>query len=302
MIQYDPHRWFDHFFDLRGSALREILGRLAGTVFWSVAVVAAHVYWRPMAIPSTMHSLTGFAIGMLLVFRTNASYDRYWEGRRLWGGLVNAARNLVRATESCLQGGELTVAIARWTAAFPFAVMYGLRGVAVPEAGLPGQLQAELRQVRNRQHVAVAVAEQLSALVQRAKREGKITEVMQASLEVYIKELVDCLGGCERIRNTPLPFAYVVHLRRVIVLYCLTLPFALVESYGWLTVVDVWLVSFVFYGIEEIGVEIEGPFGFDANDLPLEEMCQTIQNNVFAIASVTEGAETAAPEPASESL
>ena len=99
------------------------------------------------------------------------------------------------------------------------------------------------------------------------------------------------LGGCERIRKTPLPFAYVVHLRRALVIYCFTLPFALVETFGWVTVLDTLLVAYVFFGIEEIGVEIEGPFGFDDNDLPLEAICETIQHNVYELAGLT------VPEP-----
>ena len=95
--------------------------------------------------------------------------------------------------------------------------------------------------------------------------------------------LVDYLGGCERIATTPLPFAYMVHLRRVMIVYCFTLPFALVDSFGWLTVPAILGVAYTFFGIEEIGVEIENPFGNDLNDLALEELCGKIAKNVLAI-------------------
>ena len=299
MIHYDPHRWRNHFFQLRGSAFREILARVATCVVWSGAVVAFHRHYQPVGIPSLLHSLTGFAIGLLLVFRTNASYDRYWEGRRLWGGIVNACRNLVRSASIHIDDPALVQAIARWTAAFPYATMASLRGLAsVDPAGryLPS---AEADAVRQAQHVPLAVLAKVGELVKQARRQGLIGEVAHVSIDQSIKELVDCLGGCERIRNTPLPFAYVVHLRRALVLYCFSLPFALVETYGWATVADVFLVAYVFFGIEEIGVEIEGPFGYDANDLPLEEICSRVEHNLLALAGLTPEAK---PDPLPEGL
>ncbi len=110
------------------------------------------------------------------------------------------------------------------------------------------------------------------------------------------KLLMDYVGGCERIRKTPLPFAYVVHLRRALVIYCVTLPFALVETFGWFTILDVLFVAYTFFGIEEIGVEIEGPFGDDANDLPMQSFCETIHNNVYALTGVTHPQREIMPE------
>lgn len=304
MINYDPHSWFDHFFDLHGSAIKEILLRVILCVAWSAGVIWFHLHVSKVSIPPTIHGLTGVAIGLLLVFRTNASYDRFWEGRRLWGGMVNSSRNLVRAAETYFgpSDRELLHELARWTAAFPYASMNTLRGVE----GL-GEIEShldpdELAVVRKHQHVALAISERMTRTVAKARDHGYISDILQASLDVFIKELIDHLGGCERIRKTPLPFAYVVHLRRALVIYCGTLPFALVDPFGWLTLIDVLLVSYVFFGIEEIGVEIEGPFGFDANDLPLEDICATIRKNVFAIAAVTAADEQAPREPLPEGL
>ena len=129
-----------------------------------------------------------------------------------------------------------------------------------------------------------------------ARQRGLITDIVQMSLDANIQQLVDYLGGCERIRKTPLPFAYVVHLRRALIIYCFTLPFALVETFGWFTVLDVLFVSYIFFGIEEIGVEIEGPFGNDANDLPLQDICETIQNNIYALAGMKSTQREVMPE------
>lgn len=293
MIQYDPHRWTDHFFDIRGSMVREIIGRVAACVLWSALVVWAHQSGYKVGIPSTLHTLVGLALGMLLVFRTNASYDRFWEGRKLWGGMVNETRNLVRSAQSWFgSDAALVKELAVWTAAFPVASMHYLRGVLLDlNKDVPEVPREQALAVQNAEHPVLAVAMRLSGCLAEATKRGLISDIARASIDQNITLLVDYHGGCERIRKTPLPFAYVVHLRRALVLYCFTLPFALVEAFGWTTVLDTLLVAYVYFGIEEIGVEIEGPFGFDDNDLPLEAICDTIRHNVYELGGI------AIPEP-----
>jgi putative membrane protein len=288
MVQYDPHRWLDHFFDIRGSMVREILARVAICVAWSGGVYWAHRAGWHVAIPSTLHVLIGTALGLLLVFRTNASYDRFWEGRKLWGGMVNETRNLIRASQAWFgQDRELLTELALWTAAFPFAACNYLRGVP-PALGssVRGIPPEALAAVERAEHPVLAIAMRMSQCLTRAAERGLLSDIGRIGIDQNIQQLVDYLGGCERIRKTPLPFAYVVHLRRALVLYCFTLPFALVETFGWATILDVLFVSYVFFGIEEIGVEIEGPFGFDDNDLPLEQISETIRRNVFELAGL----------------
>ncbi|MBC7924965.1 MAG: hypothetical protein H7039_04840 [Bryobacteraceae bacterium] len=297
MIQYDPHKWLDHFFDIRGSLLREISGRVSLCAIWTVGVVTTHFFLFPVAIPSLLHTLVGTALGLLLVFRTNASYDRFWEGRKLWGGIVNETRNLIRgATVQLAADRELLFELTRWTAVFPQAAACGLRG----DSGL-GPLSvelpaAEVAAVSGGQHTALAVASRMTATLNLARQRGHISDIIFVGLDQNIQQLVGYLGGCERIRKTPLPFAYVVHLRRALVLYCFTLPFALVSSYGWYTIVDVLVIAYVFFGIEEIGVEIEGPFGTDDNDLPLDAICESIHHNLYAIAGIESSARETLPE------
>jgi ion channel-forming bestrophin family protein len=280
LIQYNPHRWLDHFFDWRGSLVREIIGRVALCVVWSAVVVWFDKNVSDVSISSTVHALVGPALSLLLVFRTNASYDRFWEGRKLWGGMVNETRNLVRQGVIHLQAERhLLIQLAQATADFPRAAMHHLRGTT--GADLPSA-----------QHPALAVATRMGAILKEARERNAISDIVLTSMDQNITLLVDYLGACERIRKTPLPFAYVVHLRRALVVFCVTLPFALVDSYGWGTILDVLVVSYTLFGIEEIGVEIEGPFGNDDNDLPLEDICETIRNNLFALVEM----ETSQPE------
>lgn len=297
MIHYDPHRWLDHLFDVRGALVREIGLRVGVCVLWAAGVVAWHYHVSPLGISVVLHSLVGVALGLLLVFRTNASYDRYWEGRRLWGGIVNETRNLIRgASVHFSTDSELLLTLTRWTAVFPWAVMSTLRGESnlgpVFEKLPPHEIEA----TRTAQHPALLIAQRMTDCLLEARQRGLITDIIQMSIDANIQLLVGYLGGCERIRKTPLPFAYVVHLRRALIIYCFTLPFALVETFGWFTVLDVLFVSYIFFGIEEIGVEIEGPFGNDANDLPLQDICETIQNNVYALSGMAPTRREVMPE------
>lgn len=291
MINYDPHHWSSHFFDIRGSMVREIIGRVGICVLWSALVTAFHLHVRPIGVPSTVHSLVGVALGLLLVFRTNSSYDRFWEGRRLWGGIVNETRNLARGARVHLKDDPaLMRQVVRWAAAWPYAAMHGLRGASglgPPGAKLdPGGAADALAA----QHTPLEVAARITALLAEARDRGLISDYVMVALDENVQQLIDFIGGCERIRKTPLPFAYVVHLRRALLLYCFTLPFALLADFGWGTILDTLLVTYVFFGIEEIGVEIEDPFGQDANDLPLEAICQTIERNLMAFIGDEAGA------------
>lgn len=279
MIQYDPHRWLDHFFDIRGSLVKEISGRVILCTSWSALVVYYHVNVTHIGIPSIIHTLTGLALGLLLVFRTNASYDRFWEGRKLWGGIVNETRNLVRSSSAFLESSpEMRQEISNWMLAFVYATMNSLRlvkGIGPVADKLDPE---EVRKCLNSPHPGMFAAQKISSILQRAKSEGLITDYVQANIDQNVQLLVDYMGGCERIRKTPLPFAYVIHLRRALIIYCFTLPFALVDLFSttWVVVLDTLFLSYIYFGIEEIGVEIEDPFGDDENDLPLEDICLSI--------------------------
>jgi putative membrane protein len=141
----------------------------------------------------------------------------------------------------------------------------------------------ETRQAREADHPPVAVGRIITTRLVEARQRGLISEYLLVAIDQNVQLLIDYMGACERIRNTQLPFAYMVHLRRALIVYCFTLPFALVDDFGWLTVLVTLFIAYALFGIEEIGVEIEGPFGDDENDLPLESFCQTIERNMRAV-------------------
>jgi putative membrane protein len=284
MIDYDAHDWRTHLFDIKGSLIREIIGRVSTCVAWAAIVVFIHTYVHPLDVPGTVHGYIGIALSLLLVFRTNASYDRFWEGRRQWGSIINESRNLARAAVVHLKDSPaLRDEVVRWTAAFAYATMYNLRGergLGPVEDRLP---KSDAEAVLAAPHVPLAVAVRLSERLASARDEGLISDYILVMLDQNVQLLVDYLGACERIHKTPLPFPYVVHLRRALILYCFTLPFALLTTFGWRTVAATLLVAYTLFGVEEIGVEIEDPFGNDDNDLPLDQFCATIDQNLSAL-------------------
>ena len=293
MIDYDPHDWWSHFWDVKGSMVREIMGRVAMLTLWSSAVVVVfELLGLKIAIPLSVHGLVGVALGMLMVFRTNASYDRFWEGRKLWGGIVNECRNLARGLSVHLAADPaLRDEALRWAVAWPYAAMSSLRGEHSLGASARFLGPEDLEWARCAQHVPLAIACRLTGYLKEARDRSVISDYVMTALDQNVQQLIDYIGGCERIHKTPLPFAYMVHVRRALVLYCFALPFALVSDFGWETIPVSLVVAYVFFGIEEIGVEIEDPFGLDDNDLPLESICQTIDGNLEALIGMDEEAQ-----------
>lgn len=285
MTAYDPHKWNSHLFDIEGSLVREILGRVALCVAWSTVVAVLYevfpTTFHAIAIPELAHSLVGSALALLLVFRTNSSYDRFWEGRKQWGGIVNETRNLARQAETWL-GTERDLAdqVIRWTIALPFAIMNRLRGDTVNLLGSEGLPAEEVAQIQAARHVPLAISCKLTSLVHDAQQRGVIDSIQLRLLDQNIQLLIDYCGACERIKSTPAPYGYVVHLRRALMIYCLTLPLALVQKFGWESILVTLVISYVLFGIEEIGVEIENPFELSINDLPLESICATIEGDL----------------------
>jgi putative membrane protein len=287
MIQYDAHSWFEHLFDIKGSMVREIFGRVLICVTWTVLICLLNDFapvlfnTKSLGFPETAHALVGGVLGLLLVFRTNASYDRFWEGRRLWGAIVNECRNLSRLSRTWMYADkQLANEVSEWITVYPWMVLHRLRGTHQKEMSRWELDPAKLSAVFQSKAAALEVARMLSQLFLQGRDRGLLSDLQLVSAETSVQRLVDCLGGCERIQNTPMPFAYMVHLRRALIVYCFTLPFALWDKFHWGTTITVLLISYVMFGIEEIGVEIENPFGVDENDLPLERLCETITRDV----------------------
>lgn len=287
MIDYQPRHWFRIALRVRGSVLPRLLWR---TIL--VALVGLLAAWLfelyAVKIPPIVHTMIGVALGLLLVFRTNTSYDRYWEGRKLLGSMLNRCRDIVRQTATFTQERDAqTVAILedirRYVVAFFATSMQGLRGERDLEPLKDLLTAAERKELEPYQGRAPVVAGMMSARVVELHRTGKVGDTMLLALDGNITALVDCLGGCERIVKTPVPFAYAHHIKTFVLLFCFTVPFAMVDALRWYTPIATAVLSFALFGIDEIGVEIEDPFGYDDNDLPVDRIQATIDTSTREI-------------------
>lgn len=280
MIDYDAKAWLRIVVTVRGSVAANLLGRVA------IAVVLGVVAWlvhdaSEFSIPPIAHTLIGAALGLLLVFRTNASYGRYVEARELLGRIVNASRDLARQVVTYVadhpERAVLRADVLRWLAAFYRLLVQSVRDER--DLGDLGErlTAAERAQLEPLRHRPAVVAAWISARLLAAQRAGVLETEPLRAMDANLTTLVAALGGCERIRRTPVPFAYAQHIKLFMVLFCFTVPFALVDALGVYTAIASGALSFALFGIDEIGVEIEDPFGTDPNDLPMERIGDTVE-------------------------
>jgi len=291
MILLKHRPWFRFAFRLRGSVIPAILPRTLICGLFGVLISVLYTQGLPVCIPVLVSIIPNVVLGLMLVFRTNTAYERYWEGRKLWGGLVNSTRNLARQIWNIVQekesGDRQDKEEALYLiAAFAVATKLHLRGERLNEelAALMSRSHYEKLQMMN--HPPLQIAFWISDFLQHKFHQGRVNVYQLDGMQKLLNNLVDSLGGCERILKTPIPLAYAIHLKQLLLLYCFTLPFQLVQDLGYWTGAIVFLISFTLLGIEEIGIEIENPFGRDSNDLPLDAICNTIKTNIDDLMSL----------------
>jgi ion channel-forming bestrophin family protein len=277
--------WFKITFRWRSSVIPAIIPRVIFCGFFGLFICVVHSYYRDVGLPILSTVVPSIVLGLLLVFRTNTAYERFWEGRKLWGALVNSIRNLARTIVvsvkvNSLKDREEKIKILHLLVVFAMVTKLHLRGQAINNEIidlLPNSWYTKLQKVHN---PPLQVAFLIQDYLQKQYDDDCINSYQLISMLKLLDSMVDVVGGCERILKTPIPVAYSIHLKQLLLIYCLTLPFQLVTELAWWTAPIVSVISFTVFGIEQIGIEIENPFGHDANDLPLENICQTIQTNI----------------------
>lgn len=270
-----------------GSALPLIVGRalLMGLLALLVTVIDRNSRLSSLSIAITPFEVAGGVLSLLLVLRTNAGYERWWEGRRLWGSIVNHCRNLAIAASSLGPDDPAwRDRIVRLTIAFAHASRRSLRGDRSPVELIELLGTAEASEIVAAGHIPSTVAHRIGTTLRAGRDRQDLDGFALLAIEPQRAALIDAIGGCERILKTPLPLAYRIEIRRFLVLFLASLPFALVERVEWLTPAVTVLVALPLLAIDKIGTELQYPFSTDSlNHLPLDEICATIERDLRAL-------------------
>jgi putative membrane protein len=290
MVNYNPKVWFSMIFHAYSRAvMRTLMPSLIFMALFSgllcyVLLDVLRFHENDFHTTISMHSLLGIVLGLFLVFRTNSAYDRWWEGRKLWGSMVNNTRNISHKLNAFLErkDTENRAWFAQMIPNFVISVKEYLRkGVNVRDLDIADE--KFLSRLEGVKHIPNRLSSMLYERVNGLYKDRSISGEQLFMLDRELKEFSEILGACERIKSTPIPYSYTMYIKQFIFIYVITLPFAFVTTSGYYTVPMVMLVTFVLLSVELIAEEIEDPFGRDMNDLPTDELSEKIKSNVREI-------------------
>jgi putative membrane protein len=284
MINYNPKEWVSFIFHIhKADTFRKLWPLMLTVAIFSAGLAYLELNYLKLADTTyiknvgMMHSLLGFVISMLLVFRTNTSYDRWWDGRKLLGALTNVSRNLAIKIKALNLSEEENTFFKYAIPKYGFALKEHLR-----ERQYFGK-DSFLIEIDGGKHIPNQVAASIVSRIYALQAANKISQEQLIILNADASQFTDICGGCERIRNTPIPYSYSAFVKKFIFIYVLTLPIGWVFSLGYFVVPIVPFFLYVLASLELIAEEIENPFGFDANDLPVDTICDNIEKHVGEI-------------------
>lgn len=293
MIIRERTNWWKMLFVWKGSVLRKIIPQLVVITIFSLVVLyfKGNIYDYKVHLNPAIFTLLGLSLAIFMGFCNSASYDRFWEGRKLWGLLVIETRSLTRqiltlinddSHESKIKKQEFVKMIS----AVCWALNFQLRNKDANEK-LKELLSSEnFEKVKDKKFRPIILLDIMGEWINNQNREKNIDTIVLTSIDYQLNQLSNIVGGCERIANTPLPFAYSVLLHRTVYMYCFWLPFGLVDAVGWMMPIIVLLISYTFIALDAIINEIQDPFDEEENDLALNTICKTIQFSIFEQAQI----------------
>ncbi|MEL1241092.1 bestrophin family protein [Flavobacterium flavipallidum] len=282
MISYDPKDWITFIFRFhKADTFRKLFPLIVLIGIYSAAVAYLELeYWdlpddSHVKNISMMHGMLGFVISLLLVFRTNTAYDRWWEGRKMWGALVNNSRNLALKLNAIIEDEKDRAFFRKIIPVYASILNKHLKDEETSK-----QLAEDIVLHETHTHRPNQVAKLLFIKINELYKQNKITGDQLIILNSEIQSLTDICGACERIKNTPIPYSYSVFLKKFIFFYVMTLPFGYVFNLGYFVIPVVVFIFYVLASLELIAEEIEEPFGHDDNDLPTTKIAENIKKHV----------------------
>ena len=283
MVQYNPKDWITFIFRFhKADTFRQLFTMMIFIALYSGIICYLEVSYFNLPEEShvknisIMHGMLGFVISLLLAYRTNTAYERWWEGRKLWGSLVNNSRNLAIKLSAILKD-EHDKKYLRYL--IPTYASILSKHLSNEEVGQLLYENVELK-INHQKHKPNQVAQVIFHKINDLHQSGKISGEQLIILNSELQSFTEICGACERIKNTPIPFSYNIFLKKIIFLYVITIPFAFGPDFKYATILISMIVLYVFASIELIAEEIEDPFGEDDNDLPLDQICNNIKTNL----------------------
>lgn len=282
MINYNPKSWIKLIFSLNKSDTIRILWKqlIFISLLATIIIILLHLmpdtnqdklssYTKEL---TAIYSLIGFVMSLLLLFRTNGAYDRWWEGRKLWGAIVNDCRSGFLKITTRISNEEDKKEFERLFSLYIYNTKNNLRATKK-------NLVFQKYEDPSKDNSPVQVMKLIYIKLRALEKRGELSQGDIMQIDVNLNGLIASLGGCQRIKNTPIPFSYSIFIKKFIFLYVISLPIVFFHFDYW----AVLITTFVFYALvsmEVLAEEIEDPFGFDANDLPLDQICQTIKQDL----------------------
>lgn len=289
MVEYNPKDWFGFIFRFhKADTVRKLFPILVSIAVYAFLVVfifhnLLHVdnekQWDNLSL---VYSTLGFVISLLFVFRTNTAYDRWWEGRRLWGSLLNISRSLAQKLVSARASEQDRKEFGALIGNFAFALKNHLRNVHLPDEMEHATL-LPVNEINPAAHVPNQIAGAIHKRINELYAQGALTDMHFLSMQTELNALYDILGGCERIRKTPIPFSYSSFLKKFIFFYIMPFPFVFLKPMGYFLIPALIFIFYVLASLELIAEEIEDPFGTDANDLPTDAISANVRRSVHEI-------------------
>ncbi|HAQ70169.1 MAG TPA: hypothetical protein DCR48_04260 [Flavobacteriales bacterium] len=280
MINYNPKDWFGLIFKFHKSdTFRQLFWVILSVSIYSLVIVYIELDVMQMNFTSTvMHSLLGFIISLLLVFRTNTAYDRWWEGRKQWGALVNVSRNFSLKVLSSISDEKDRNQLLKWTRLYPFVLKEHLRNA---QYDLLDEETVGLipKDSINADHVPNSIALKMQILVEASTKENFNSANKLALLE-DLNRFTDICGACERIKKTPIPYTYNIFIKKFIFVYTITMPIGFAGAFEYWTILITGFTFYILASLELIAESIEDPFGLDSDDLPTDDMAVNIAKNI----------------------
>ena len=283
MTSYNPKDWLNFIFNInKADTFRKLIPMMMIIGIYSGAIGYLEIeYWQlpkdsPVKNISVMHSMLGFVISLLLAYRTNTAYDRWWEGRKMWGGLVNSSRNLALKLSVILKDKSDLAYFRKMIPGYASILQKHLNDSDTAKQ-LFDDVDLEIDHHKHRPNqVAKMLFQKVNDLYISKKNTGDQLIILNNELQSF----TDICGACERIKNTPIPYSYSAFIKKFIFIYVLTLPFAYVFILGYFVIPVVVFIFYVLASLELIAEEIEDPFGVDANDLPTKKIAENIKRHV----------------------